>query len=401
MRIVITVSLGLALLGTAPVRAEVCPGNPNAIGTSRVLVIDPAEHPRLGSMQYQETLPLADHEVVLTFDDGPLPPATNRVLETLAAECVKATFFLVGQMARSYPEAARKVFEAGHTIGTHSETHPLRLNKVPIEKFDTEVDDGIASVKSVLGDPKALAPFFRIPGFARTDEIDDELFARALVTFSADVVADDWFHHIKPSEVVARAMRRLEARGRGILLLHDIHASTADALPELLKQLKEKGFHIVHVVPMTADRPKTATAPEDWLRNAGRVPWPRVVARVTPHSTVLPAPSGQIFSIGHPFGPKTAIKVSSRAQPASETRIDPQWPKGAAFAPQAAAPILPAPSPQDIGVPMDGREVVGETVGLRPSLDILGTTPTVKPSIKDTRAEIVPGGWPRTLSSTR
>ncbi|MGH6739337.1 MAG: polysaccharide deacetylase family protein, partial [Bradyrhizobium sp.] len=108
MRIVITVSLGLALLGTAPVRAEDCPGNSDAIGTSRVLVIDPAEHPRLGVMQYPETLPLADHEVVLTFDDGPRPPSTDRVLETLASECVKATFFLVGQMARSFPATARK-----------------------------------------------------------------------------------------------------------------------------------------------------------------------------------------------------------------------------------------------------------------------------------------------------
>jgi peptidoglycan/xylan/chitin deacetylase (PgdA/CDA1 family) len=401
MRIVVVISLGLALLGTVPARAEECPGNPDAIGTSRVLVIDPAEHPRLGAMQYQETLPLADHEVVLTFDDGPLPPATNRVLETLASECVKASFFLVGQMARSFPETARKVYEAGHTIGTHSETHPLRLNKVPIEKFDTEVDDGIASVKSVLGDPKALAPFFRIPGFARTDEIDDELFARSLVTFSADVVADDWFHHIKPSEVVRRAMSRLEARGKGILLLHDIHASTADALPELLKQLKEKGFHIVHVVPMSADRPKTATAAEDWLRNAGRVPWPRVVAHVTPHSTVLPAPSEKIFSIGHPFGPKATIKISAGAEPAAATRLDPQWPKSAATAPTAAAPELPAPSPQDIGVPMDGREVVGEPVGLRPSVDVLGTTPAAKPGLKNTRAEIVPGGWPRTVLSER
>ena len=62
-----------------------CQGKPNALGTGRVIAVDPAEHGRIGTMQYAETLPLRDHEVVLTFDDGPLPPRTNRVLDILAA----------------------------------------------------------------------------------------------------------------------------------------------------------------------------------------------------------------------------------------------------------------------------------------------------------------------------
>src|SRR5262249_60984755 len=84
-----------------------CTGNPDALGTSRPIVVDPLEHPRLGGMQYRESLPLEDHEVVLTFDDGPLPPRTNHVLDTLASECVKATFFLVGKMATTYPDVVR------------------------------------------------------------------------------------------------------------------------------------------------------------------------------------------------------------------------------------------------------------------------------------------------------
>src|SRR4029077_5484253 len=87
------------LIGTAD--AEQCP--PGALGVSRTLVVDPSEHSRVGSMQYPETLPLNDHEVVLTFDDGPVPRYTNPVLETLASECVQATFFMVGQMARAQP----------------------------------------------------------------------------------------------------------------------------------------------------------------------------------------------------------------------------------------------------------------------------------------------------------
>src|SRR5215213_9305700 len=74
-----------------------CPGHPDAIGTSRTLVVDPRQYPLIGTMQYAKTLPLEDGEVVLTFDDGPLPKYSNQVLNILASQCVKATFFLVGR----------------------------------------------------------------------------------------------------------------------------------------------------------------------------------------------------------------------------------------------------------------------------------------------------------------
>src|SRR5438270_13983065 len=109
------VLLGMASgMVAMPASAADCPGNPNALGTSRTLVVDPREHPRIGTMQYAETLPLQDHEVVLSFDDGPLPPHSNQVLDILASQCVKATFFLIGRMARSFPEGVRKVRDAGH-----------------------------------------------------------------------------------------------------------------------------------------------------------------------------------------------------------------------------------------------------------------------------------------------
>src|SRR5258708_29199858 len=80
-------------IAAVPASAADCPGNPGALGTSRTLVVDPREHSRIGTMQYAETLPLQDHEVVLTFDDGPLPPYSTQVLNILASQCVKATFF--------------------------------------------------------------------------------------------------------------------------------------------------------------------------------------------------------------------------------------------------------------------------------------------------------------------
>src|SRR3977135_3214154 len=129
-----------------------CPGHPDALGTSRTLVVDPREHPRIGTMQYPETLPLADHEVVLTFDDGPLPRYSNQILEILASQCVKATFFLVGRQAQANPEGVRKGRDAGHTIATHSQNHPAGMHRLPIERARQEIDDGIASVSAALGD---------------------------------------------------------------------------------------------------------------------------------------------------------------------------------------------------------------------------------------------------------
>jgi len=261
VRLIAAIGLGLALLGAvAPANAAGCPGNPSAMGTSRVLTIDPREYPRIGTVQYQDTLPLEEKEVVLTFDDGPLPPYTNRVLETLAQECVKANFFIVGRMARGYPELLRRIHAEGHVIGTHSENHPLAFEKMPLRAVQTEIDQGFASTRSALRNPDAVAPFFRIPGLLRADTVEQYLHSRNMVTWSADVVADDW-KHITASEVVSRSIARLDAKGKGILLLHDIQPATALALPHLLRELKRRGYKIVQVAPSGAPAPLVASAP--------------------------------------------------------------------------------------------------------------------------------------------
>ena len=84
---------GIAAAATAA-RAEDCPNSPDALGTSRILTIDPSQFPRVGVMSHALALPLEEKEVVLTFDDGPSPRYTNQILDILAAQCVKATFFL-------------------------------------------------------------------------------------------------------------------------------------------------------------------------------------------------------------------------------------------------------------------------------------------------------------------
>jgi peptidoglycan/xylan/chitin deacetylase (PgdA/CDA1 family) len=240
-----------------------CPGNPDALGTSRTIVVDPRDHIRIGTMDYAETLPLLAREVVLTFDDGPIPPYTNRILDILAADCVKATYFIVGDMAKEYPALVRRVYDAGHTVGTHSMSHPLRFRALSVERGNAQIDNGIAATAAALGDAGKVAPFFRFPGFGHTEAAHEHAAEQGLMVWGADFPADDWTR-IGAREVARRALHRLEVKGKGVLLLHDIHQRTVDALPIILAELKARGFRVVHVVPSSAERPATVTAAADW-----------------------------------------------------------------------------------------------------------------------------------------
>lgn len=290
----IVLLLGLLAASPAAFAAD-CPGHPGALGTSRTLVVDPREHPRIGTMQYRETLPLKDHEVVLTFDDGPLPKYSNQVLQILANDCIKATFFIIGQQAKANPEGVRKLVAAGHTVGTHSMNHPLTFDRMPIEKIEAEVNGGIEWTSAAMTDQSSqLAPFFRIPGLMRAEGVENYLISRGIQVWSADFPADDW-RHIPPDRVYQIAMQRLEAKGKGILLLHDIQPRTVAALPKIIRELKARGYRIVHVVPATADRPATPTAPVEWLLHPPTettpiARWPAVPNFVFTQTATLPAP---------------------------------------------------------------------------------------------------------------
>ncbi|HUI97711.1 MAG TPA: polysaccharide deacetylase family protein [Xanthobacteraceae bacterium] len=306
-----------------PAAAGDCPGHPDAIGTSRVLVVDPTEHARIGTMQYRETLPLEDHEVVLTFDDGPLPPYTNRVLETLNANCVKATYFLIGKQAQAFPDMVRQIHAAGHTIGTHSQNHPLRFEHMALPKVEAEVDQGIASVTAALGDPSEVAPFFRIPGLLRATTVEDFLASRSIMTWSADFPADDW-RHISAAEVIHRALTRLEAKGKGVLLLHDMQPATALALPRLLAELKKRGYRIVQVVPATATQPKTPTTADQWLMKSAHNPTTGSLAvHVAPAPAVTTAPAATpapAVTAPRTKDVETTGSITTQAQPKSQIR---------------------------------------------------------------------------------
>ena len=343
--------------------AEDCPGNPDAIGTSRKLMIDPAEYSKVGIFQYGP-LPLQDHEVVLTFDDGPIPPSSTRVLDVLASQCVKANFFLVGEMARNYPWAVRRMYNEGHVIGTHSEDHPRRFGEMPIEKIRWEIDKGIADVAAALGDPHKMAPFFRFPGFDRSSAAEEEVAARHLVVFSTDTEEEDWRRH-NAKQVINLAVTRLEKLGKGIILLHDIHPWTADALPEILKQLKEKGFHLVQVVPTptsvdtAVDAASEMTvswsmAQQNAIDGSAAAPnWPAANNAASAERIALLVPDANAFQTDYPMLP-AAVGGKVKTASASESETAPSavvWPDHPLPASADGDTQFPAPAVADIGWP--------------------------------------------------
>jgi len=246
-------------------------------------------------------------------------------------------------MVQAYPAAVQRVYNEGHTIANHSQTHPFTFHKMSVEAASREIEGGFSSLRTALGDPKAVAPFFRFPGLLRQTAVEQYLADHNDMTWSVDIAADDWTR-INNREVARRAINRLEARGKGILLLHDIQARTALALPEILQELKTRGFKIVHVVPATPDRPKTVTEPELWAARHAPEPkiWPRTLAvGVENPEPVLAAPSLASFGI-ETFGSVTKVAMAQTFERQSDA--SPVWPASVAYAVPANAEVLPIPA---------------------------------------------------------
>jgi len=250
----LAVAIGAAMvLGSSTAFAAAACGKPDVLGTSRTIAVRPADFPLIGKQQYMESLRLKNREVVLTFDDGPVPDHTPKILDALAAECVKATFFMLGINVAEAPHLARRAFDEGHSVGTHTFSHP-NVSKVAYEKATQDIALGIEAVTEALGRSRQPAPFFRAPYLGISKEIEKFLLARGLMVWGIDVDSLDWTF-ATPEKVIEHSIAELEKNGRGILLLHDAKGTTARALPVLLSELKRRGFRIVHVVPETNPPP--------------------------------------------------------------------------------------------------------------------------------------------------
>ena len=222
---------------TAPAPAKQACANPDALGISRVVEIDTTGGPGFGFEHFKQLDFLRDKEVVLTFDDGPWPENTPSVLKTLANECTTGIFFSIGKHATYYPEILKQVLAAGHTIGTHTWSHATLTNKKLTEdQRKEEIEKGFSAVKWALGGVSP-APFFRFPALQHPPEMVTYLGTRNIAIFSCDLDSFD-FKAKNAQQVIDVTMKKLDKLGKGIILMHDFHKHTAEALPDLAAQVE-------------------------------------------------------------------------------------------------------------------------------------------------------------------
>jgi len=247
------VALGV-LLAADPASAQTCADGQGGLGVSRIVEIDASSGPLYGDItKYaKEQNILGPKEVVLTFDDGPMPWITRSILDTLDRFCTKATFFSVGKMAIAYPATVKEVLTRGHTLGTHTWTHPLNLPRMKPEKAIEEIERGFSAVAMAAGEP--IAPFFRFPGLSDSPRLLEHLQSRGVAAFTVDVVSNDSYIG-DAGRLAQTTIQRLESRQNGILLFHDIKAATARALPTILTELKARGYRVVHLRSKTVHKP--------------------------------------------------------------------------------------------------------------------------------------------------
>ncbi len=234
------VSLSQVGLISTTKQAEACRGG---LGTSRTVTLDTSGGARFGSSHGGHRNFLRQKEVVLTFDDGPVPGKTSKVLDVLKSHCAKATFFMVGQMASNSPHLVKRALAEGHTVGTHSYSH-RNLGSTNGKSAIQDVDRTIRAVNRAAG--RKVSPFFRFPYLSENRSVNNYLKKRGFGVFAIDVDSKD-YRFSNSSSMVNRVMSELNRHGKGIILLHDIQSVTANGLDQLLTRLDQSGYRLVHI----------------------------------------------------------------------------------------------------------------------------------------------------------
>jgi peptidoglycan/xylan/chitin deacetylase (PgdA/CDA1 family) len=347
-----------ATIGSPPRHAAAEGACPRAgtLGVSRTVEIDTTGGPGFGMEHYKAYDFLQPKEIVLTFDDGPQKFTTEAVLKALADECVRATFFSIGKMALGYPEIIREVAKAGHTIGTHTWSHKAIAKLKTFEEGQDEIERGVSAVHRAVGGP--IAPFFRFPTLVDTPESVTYLGKRNIAMFSTDIDTFD-FKPQTTEHLLKSVMEKLDKRGKGILLMHDIHKTTAKAIPMLLAELKAKGYKIVH---MTAKGTVTTVAEYDQAIEKEAKGLPQVGAE-RPTSSI--------------------VKTVEGTPPADATKSPAGEPEGLPPAPQpepAAAAATPSGDQSSIEAPKMDAEDADIAASPPPNIPAnIPATPTITP----------------------
>ena len=241
-----------AMAAAAPPNGIPACDKPGGMGLSRIVEIDTTGGPGFGFEHFKQYDFLREKEVVLTFDDGPWPENTLAVVKALTDNCLKATFFEIGEHAMWHPEITKQVIEAGETVGTHTWSHKdLARNPYAsdLEKAKEEIEMGNSAVHMAAAGANGppVAAFFRFPDLQHPPPMVSYLGERNIAILSTDIDSFD-FKLKKPELVIKSIMTKLEKRGKGIILMHDFQRGTAEALPELIRQLKAGGYKVVHMV---------------------------------------------------------------------------------------------------------------------------------------------------------
>jgi peptidoglycan/xylan/chitin deacetylase (PgdA/CDA1 family) len=240
----VEVTAAISAKPAAPVPAKSICANPDALGVSRVVVVDTTGGPGFGFLQFKQLDFLTDKEVVLTFDDGPWP-TTPSVLKTLADECTKAVFFPIGKHSTYHPEILKQVAAAGHTVGSHTWSHAhLDSKKLSEAQVKEEIEKGFSAIKLALG--ANPAPFFRFPALQNNPASVEYLGSRNIAMFSCDIDSFD-YKSKDAAQIINTVMTKLDKQGKGIILMHDLQKHTAEALPTLLRRLKAGGYKVVQM----------------------------------------------------------------------------------------------------------------------------------------------------------
>ena len=337
------------------------------LGTSRTITIDPARHSAITGAE--RSLGLKDREVILTFDDGPLM-STRKVLAALERECVRATFFVVGRMARHHGALLRRI-ATRHTVGHHSWGHE-RLTALSSAKAARTLDRGVRAVNLALhGEASARprVPFFRSPYLARNARTHRLVRARGMVEIGANIDTEDWKRQ-SPAQLHDRIMRRLRRHGRGIVLLHDIQSRTAKMLPRLLRSMRREGFRVVHMVP-----PRGRPAPPVLAVAEAQVPRSRAArtevarpTRPTGRPSAKPAAPSVLAAAARPVRTSPSVLTLVATPPAPPAPSAPSAPSARASEPERVPehPVArPPPALRPTLAPMTPQEV---RLALRPTL---------------------------------
>ncbi|HZC34979.1 MAG TPA: polysaccharide deacetylase family protein [Chthoniobacterales bacterium] len=212
--------------------------------------------------------------IAMTFDDGPSPETTPRLLDILKQRNIKATFFMIGQNVERNPEIVKRILAEGHEIGNHSWTHPP-LAKLSDDRVTEEITKTQNAIKTASGyTPELLRPPYGSIT-SRQKEWIESRFGLNVILWSVDPF--DWK---RPGASVIEQRILAGAKPGAIILSHDIHKQTVDSMPATLDALAAKGYKFVTVSQLIAmNRPKSSPTPAASPANSPKTKSRKVAAQ--------------------------------------------------------------------------------------------------------------------------